>query len=151
MSSNEYGARSRPLREQLIVRNPDGSTEGRDPRKLSKSLLEKAFLRRPVLKSVRAKCLDCCCYQVGEIAKCTAIACPLWILRMGTNPLSGRKGNPTSLRNSSPRATNLQRPSRGRPASTERHPLEKTSAGAGNPAGDANLDATAQGKKLTPK
>jgi hypothetical protein len=44
--SEAYGARQRPFYEKLILRNPDGSTEGRDPRKLSKSLLERAFLRR---------------------------------------------------------------------------------------------------------
>jgi hypothetical protein len=144
----EYGARSRPFREQLILRNTDGSTEGRDPRKLLKSVLEQAFLRRPVLKSIRAKCLDCCGYQVGEIAKCTSIGCPLWILRMGTNPLSGRKGNSASLRNSSLTVRNSQSPSRGGPASAEGRAPEKMSAGAGDPAGDANRGATAQGRKL---
>jgi hypothetical protein len=134
MPSEEYGARARPFKEQLILRNPDGSTEGRDPRKLSKSVLEKAFLRRSVLKSIRAKCLDCSGYQVGEIAKCTAIGCALWILRMGTNPLSSRKGNPDSLPTFSPIARDLQRPARGRPTRAE-----KTSAGAGNPVGDTNV------------
>jgi hypothetical protein len=147
MPSEEYGARARPFKEQLIMRNPDGSTEGRDPRKLSKSVLEKAFLRRSVLKSIRAKCLDCSCYQVGEIAKCTAIGCPLWILRMGTNPLSSRKGNSASLRNSSLTVRNSQSPSRSGPASAERRAGEKMSAGAGNPAGDANRGATAQARK----
>jgi hypothetical protein len=139
MSSGEYGARARPFKEQLIQRNPDGSTQGRDPRRLPKPLLERAFPRRSVLKSIRAKCLDCCCYQVGEIAKCTAIGCPLWILRMGTNPLSGRKGNPASLHNFSPKARNLQRPTRGRPTRAERHPPEKTSPRVGNSVGDTNL------------
>ena len=44
--STEYGARARPFYEDLIVRNPDGSTEGRDPRKLPKSLLKKAYPQR---------------------------------------------------------------------------------------------------------
>lgn len=30
---------------------------------------------------VKAKCLDCCCYQRVEVQKCTATACPLWSIR----------------------------------------------------------------------
>jgi hypothetical protein len=132
MSTKEYGARARPFYEELIVRNPDGSTGGRDPRKLPKSLLEKAFSRQSVLKSVRAKCLDCCCYQVGEIAKCTAVGCPLWPLRMGSNPLTRRTGNPSSLRNSPPEAEDLQQKADGRPDSSKPYLDEKPLSGTRN-------------------
>ena len=42
---------------------------------------------RPILDTVRAKCLDCCCNQRSEVLRCTAYGCPLWPFRMGTNPL----------------------------------------------------------------
>jgi hypothetical protein len=37
-------------------------------------------------KAIRAKCLDCCCYQPGEVKACPAETCPLWPFRMGHNP-----------------------------------------------------------------
>lgn len=40
----------------------------------------------PVLKVIRAKCLDCCAGQPGEVRSCPAAGCPLWPYRMGTNP-----------------------------------------------------------------
>jgi hypothetical protein len=30
---------------------------------------------------VKAKCLDCCCYQRLEVRACNATACPLWSIR----------------------------------------------------------------------
>jgi len=36
--------------------------------------------------AIRAKCLDCCCWQPGEVSKCTAVHCPLWPFRNGENP-----------------------------------------------------------------
>ena len=34
-------------------------------------------------QAIRAKCIDCCCGQIYEVSKCTAINCPLWNYRMG--------------------------------------------------------------------
>jgi hypothetical protein len=42
-----------------------------------------------VLKAIRLKCLDCCGGQPSEVRHCTAIDCPLWPYRAGTNPLHG--------------------------------------------------------------
>jgi hypothetical protein len=47
-----------------------------------------------LLKIIRAKCLDCCCYQPAEVAKCTAAGCALWPYRMGANPFAKRRGRP---------------------------------------------------------
>jgi hypothetical protein len=77
-------------REQFIVRQPSGETEGRDPRRIEPDELATLHEPMPVLKAIRAKCLDCCCYQQAEIAKCTMINCPLWPFRMGTNPWRAR-------------------------------------------------------------
>jgi hypothetical protein len=78
--------------EQSIVRHPSGETEGKHPKDVDWTLLE-AFhpAEQPVLKAIRAKCLDCCCYQETEVRKCTAVGCPLWPYRMGTNPLRKKK------------------------------------------------------------
>jgi hypothetical protein len=68
---------------RLVVRNPDGSTEGLDPRDVPIELLGE--LPGP-LAAIRAKCIDCCAGSRSEVAKCTAIGCALWPYRMGTNP-----------------------------------------------------------------
>jgi hypothetical protein len=31
--------------------------------------------------AVKAKCLDCCCWQRKEVRLCTAVTCPLWMYR----------------------------------------------------------------------
>jgi hypothetical protein len=38
------------------------------------------------IKAIRAKCLDCCCDQLGEVKLCPAKDCPLWPFRLGKNP-----------------------------------------------------------------
>ena len=42
--------------------------------------------RAASVKALRARCLDCCCGQASEVRKCTAVTCPSWSFRMGTNP-----------------------------------------------------------------
>ena len=32
-------------------------------------------------RAIGAKCLDCCCWQKAEVAKCTTVCCPLWMYR----------------------------------------------------------------------
>lgn len=41
------------------------------------------------VKSIRAKCLECCGYQNREVELCTALACPLFPYRMGKKPKKG--------------------------------------------------------------
>lgn len=38
------------------------------------------------VKAIRAKCLDCCCFQPVEVEKCPAKRCPIWPFRFGKNP-----------------------------------------------------------------
>jgi hypothetical protein len=77
---------------------------GRDPRELSPADLAAAGIEAaPVLKIVRAKCLDCCGGSEKEVRLCMAIACPLWPLRMGSNPfreVSEGRAEPSSGRGS---------------------------------------------------
>ena len=41
------------------------------------------------LRVIRAKCLDCSCYQVSEVRLCEAVKCPLWPFRAGKHPWWG--------------------------------------------------------------
>ena len=43
-----------------------------------------------LLKSIRAKCLDCSCYQPSEVQKCTVQTCALWPFRFGKDPAPSR-------------------------------------------------------------
>lgn len=62
-----------------------GNLIGVSPIRLSKQgLLDLGHPASPI-KSIRAKCLDCCGGSESEARKCTALACPLWPLRMGRN------------------------------------------------------------------
>jgi hypothetical protein len=40
----------------------------------------------PVLKAIRAKCLDCSCGSRSEVANCVVKTCALYPFRMGRNP-----------------------------------------------------------------
>jgi hypothetical protein len=60
---------------------------GRDPRRMTPEEI-KAAGHEPMspLQALRARCLDCCVYQEKEVALCTAMRCPSWPFRMGTDP-----------------------------------------------------------------
>ena len=80
-------SKSHPLLEPSPHENDAGELIGRHPKDLTKADLEAAGLERRVgLKAIRAKCLDCCGHIQSEVRKCVSIDCPLWPLRMGTNP-----------------------------------------------------------------
>lgn len=38
------------------------------------------------IKSIRAKCLNCCCSSSNEVKLCTAVNCPLHLYRFGKRP-----------------------------------------------------------------
>jgi len=38
------------------------------------------------LKSIRLKCLDCCCGNVAEVRRCEIDSCTLWPYRFGKRP-----------------------------------------------------------------
>lgn len=48
------------------------------------------------IKAIRAKCKDCCCGQVKEIAACTVTKCSLYPYRMGRRPVK-EGGNEKAL------------------------------------------------------
>ncbi len=85
----EYHAR----RALGIFRLPDGETQGLDPREMSRSLLaEIGHVQMPLLKAIRAKCLDCS-QSASEVRRCTAVTCALWPYRMGTNPFRAERSD----------------------------------------------------------
>jgi hypothetical protein len=43
------------------------------------------------MQAIRAKCADCCCWNLAEVAKCPAKTCVLWIFRDGSNPKAKKK------------------------------------------------------------
>jgi hypothetical protein len=115
-ASRSHSGNSKPfLNEQLVIRLADGETEGADPRSVAFTALRAAgHYSQPILKIIRAKCLDCSGGQVGEARKCTAAGCPLWPYRMGTNPFRRGRTNAGSFAPKKP--GNL-------PGNSERHPL----------------------------
>lgn len=42
-------------------------------------------------KAIRAKCLECSNGSATEVRKCVCVDCPLWPLRMGSQPKGLRK------------------------------------------------------------
>ena len=44
-----------------------------------------------VLRAIRLKCLDCSCFQLGEVRDCLITTCPLYPFRLGKNPFRKRE------------------------------------------------------------
>lgn len=61
------------------------------------------------LKAIRAKCLDCCCYQINEVRLCPCLKCPLHPYRSGHNPARtgvGKKTHGVEEESENPNSTN---------------------------------------------
>lgn len=43
------------------------------------------------MKAIRARCLDCCCYQAEEVKHCTCTDCACWAFRLGKNPFRAKR------------------------------------------------------------
>jgi hypothetical protein len=65
----------------------NGEVIGRNPRSMTEEELNSlGHENTPLLKIIRAKCLDCS-HSTQEVRKCTcAKTCPLWPYRMRKNP-----------------------------------------------------------------
>ena len=74
-----------------MVKLPSGETEGLEPLEMPRSLVEETgHLQMPLLRVIRAKCLDCS-YTASEVRRCTAVDCVLWPYRIGTNPFRAER------------------------------------------------------------
>lgn len=61
-----------------------------------------------ILVTVRAKCLDCCCYVPSEVARCGMKNCSLQALRAGRDPNPARSGPAMPFgKNAGPGGANL--------------------------------------------
>jgi hypothetical protein len=96
MQSEQYTSAHRPHKATtaaLVEHDPNGWTVGRDPRGVPQADLTAAgHLPQPLLKIIRSKCLDCCTGDRAEVARCTAVACPLWPYRTGASPFAKPRG-----------------------------------------------------------
>jgi len=54
----------------------------------------KAINDRSLRAAVKAKCLDCMCWQAKEVKNCTVAACPCWEVR----PYAKHPKNPNRVR-----------------------------------------------------
>lgn len=64
----------------------------RDPWKVSAAdYAAVGFEAAPLLRVIRAKCMDCCVEQESEVRKCVQFTCANWPYRMGFNPFRSRE------------------------------------------------------------
>lgn len=67
----------------------DGGEIGRDPSTMTAAeLAALGHGRKPPLKALRERCLDCCAGSAHEVRCCTATKCPAWPFRLGKIPWS---------------------------------------------------------------
>ena len=79
------------LRQPSPFPGDDGELIGKHPGEVPLEILSRYHGEKNPLKALRARCLDCCCQQPSEVRKCTAVACPSWPFRMGTNPFREKR------------------------------------------------------------
>lgn len=48
-------------------------------------------------KTIRLKCLDCCCGSHNEVKLCPVTSCPLWEWRFGCYPDTARRKYPEHM------------------------------------------------------
>lgn len=78
-------------RRDLLEISPFQSDDGELIGKYPLEILSLKFRAQNPLKAIRERCLDCCCGNSSEVRKCTAIDCPSWPFRMGTNPFRQKR------------------------------------------------------------
>jgi len=69
----------------------EGELIGKHPGDVPLPILSHYHSEANPLKALRLRCLDCCCGSAPEVRKCTAVACPSWPFRMGTNPFRAKR------------------------------------------------------------
>lgn len=65
--------------------------EKRDRFKVTReSALKNGHGKVPIMRVIRAKCMDCCAGQAPEVRMCPVTECALWPYRMGRSPFHGQ-------------------------------------------------------------
>jgi hypothetical protein len=79
------------MKQHLEMDSVEQTPVGRDPRKMTEAELKAlGHEGMPLLKVIRAKCLDCANGSEAEVRRCGIVDCPLWCYRMNKNPFRGR-------------------------------------------------------------
>jgi hypothetical protein len=60
---------------KLVIRHPTGETEGKHPRDADVDVMREIHEPAPLLRVIRAKCIDCSGGSESEARKCTAMGC----------------------------------------------------------------------------
>lgn len=81
--------------ERSPIRSDGGNLIGKHPNSLSLEEMRELCPHNSVIRALRDKCLDCCNDSPAEVRKCIAADCPIWLFRMGTNPLHGKGIKPS--------------------------------------------------------
>ena len=81
----------RDLRQPSPYPSDEGELIGKDTKDVPLGILSRYHREANPLKALRLRCLDCCCGSASEVRKCTAVACPSWPFRMGTNPFRQKR------------------------------------------------------------
>ena len=81
----------RDLRQISPFPSDGGELIGKHPGEVPLPILSRYHGEKNPLKALRARCLDCCCGVASEVRKCTAVGCPSWAFRMGTNPFREKR------------------------------------------------------------
>ena len=81
----------RDLRQKSPYESDGGELIGKHPGQVPLEILSRYHGGNNPLEAIRARCLDCCCGSASEVRKCTAVACPSWPFRMGTNPFRQKR------------------------------------------------------------
>lgn len=59
---------------------------------LDNALAEGIYVKRPLLKAIKLKCMDCCCGSWDEVKKCPSEkTCFLHPSRLGKNPFAFKR------------------------------------------------------------
>jgi hypothetical protein len=119
---------------------------GRDPRKISLEEFARAGVEGTQaggggLEVIRARCLDCCCYQADEVRKCVSVACANWPYRMGGNPFRKMNLSEGERAARSERMRIARQRHRG-----ERNPIDITGANSSSPSPVADPALTPSGQ-----
>jgi hypothetical protein len=78
-------------------------------------------IKRPILKAIREKCIDCSGGSPGEVRRCPVRQCALWPYRMGTNPYAHARGRSFSEKNPAVCDDFSERTAIGAPVFSERN------------------------------
>lgn len=82
--NDEKAPRRRADRPKLIPDSPRGVAVAGFIKNAPPSqapTFQRAFSGRSLAAGVKAKCLECCCFDRAEIRDCLVLTCPLWAYR----------------------------------------------------------------------